>query len=181
MKRIFVINGEKESGKDTFVFLCKNILSDYHLDPDEVVNVSMVDKIKDIATEIGWDGKKNAKDRKFLADLKDLCDDYNNFSMRQIDDAVENFMASDIGSILFIHAREPQDIALICETYDADAILIRRKNMVHSKVELAVLTSNHADRNVYKYDYDVEIENPGILGEYKDVALEFLQTLGIFD
>ena len=63
-KQVFVINGSGGVGKDTFVRLVSvelnNILKRFHT----VDNFSSVDKIKEIAREIGWDGQKTEKDRK---------------------------------------------------------------------------------------------------------------------
>ena len=57
MKNIVIINGYGGSGKDTFV----EFVSKYN----KVYNFSSVDKVKEIAKLIGWNGKKEEKDRKF--------------------------------------------------------------------------------------------------------------------
>lgn len=71
-KQIFVINGSGGVGKDTFVELVSVELNDKLKRFHTVVNFSSVDKVKEIAREIGWDGRKTEKDRKFLSDLKSL-------------------------------------------------------------------------------------------------------------
>ena len=60
--KIIIINGYAGVGKSTFVEMCKK---DYL-----VTELSTIDPIKDIASKIGWNGQKEPKDRKFLADLK---------------------------------------------------------------------------------------------------------------
>ena len=67
-KKIFIINGSGGVGKDTFVELVSEFAS--------IMNFSSVDKVKDIAKEIGWNGTKTEKDRKFLSDLKILTAEY---------------------------------------------------------------------------------------------------------
>jgi len=52
-KQIVVINGTGGSGKDTFVEFCSKY--------GKVMNFSSVDKVKEVARVIGWDGKKNRK------------------------------------------------------------------------------------------------------------------------
>jgi adenylate kinase family enzyme len=63
-KLAFVINGSGGAGKDT---LCE--LAAKHF---KTVNVSSIDPIKKIARENGWNGEKDLKSRKFLADLKQV-------------------------------------------------------------------------------------------------------------
>ena len=63
-KQIVIINGTGGCGKDTFV----SFVSKYK----RVYNFSSIDKVKEIAKLIGWDGGKTDKDRKFLSDLKKL-------------------------------------------------------------------------------------------------------------
>ena len=75
--KIICINGQGGVGKDSFVFFCGSPFSG-------IYNYSMIDGVKNIATLIGWDGGKGLKDRKFLSDLKDLVDDYNDYSFRNV-------------------------------------------------------------------------------------------------
>jgi hypothetical protein len=62
--KVFIINGEPNSGKTTFENFC------FALNPVYVRIYSSIDGVKRIARECGWKGVKEAKDRKFLADLK---------------------------------------------------------------------------------------------------------------
>lgn len=170
MKRIFVINGEAGCGKDTFVSLCQEIANECGV----VWNFSMVDKVKEIATMCGWDGQKTPESRKFLSDLKDLCDDFNQMSYRSVREKIDEFMNSECAEILFIHAREPEDIERLCKEFDAYSILVKRDNY---KTE----ASNHADQNVYNFDYNYIIKNPGTnLDDYKTQADSFLECIGYF-
>ena len=93
MKKVFVINGEAGCGKDTFVSLCQDAIVEEGFSSSRIVNVSMVDKIKEIAIMCGWDGKKTPESRKFLSDLKDLCDDYNQLSKRSVEDKFDKFIS----------------------------------------------------------------------------------------
>lgn len=58
LKQIIIINGTGGSGKDTFVDFCSKY--------GNVMNFSSIDKVKEIASLIGWNGKKAEKDCKFL-------------------------------------------------------------------------------------------------------------------
>ena len=75
-KPIFIINGSGSKGKDQFVEDVNQFVPVY--------NVSSVDIIKAMAQNVGWDGSKTEKDRKFLADLKSLCTEYNDSPYKNI-------------------------------------------------------------------------------------------------
>lgn len=177
MKQIIVINGEAGSGKDTFVWLCKNvdgIALKEGWNFSGICNFSMVDKVKQIAEECGWNGKKDSKSRKFLSDLKDLCDEYNQMSFRDLEHRVFTFRLDPYAKILFVHAREPKDIQAIVEKYKAKTLLIKRNG--HSTE-----ASNHADADVYNYEYDYVVTNPGdSIEEYQKQARDFLKAIGYF-
>ena len=61
-KRIFIINGSGGVGKDTFVELVSTELNDMLKKFHTVINFSSVDRVKEIAREIGWEGEKLEKD-----------------------------------------------------------------------------------------------------------------------
>lgn len=170
-KFIVIINGTGGSGKDTFV----EMVSKYH----KVVNFSSVEKVKQIATIIGWDGKKTEKDRKFLSDLKRLTTEYNDMSFKSINDAVSKFKNSD-NDIMFIHIREPEEIKRAVEEFGAKTLLIRRK-------EIPAITSNYSDASVENYDYDYIIENDNLekLEEearlFKEILLSDCQNIKTFE
>ena len=142
-KQIVIINGTGGSGKDTFVEFCSNY--------GKVMNFSSVDKVKEIAQAIGWDGKKTEKARKFLSDLKRLTTEFNDMSFNSIKDAVAKFQNSDY-EILFIHIREPEEIERAANTFNAKTLLVKR-------IGLTNISSNYSDANVEKYEYDFIIEN----------------------
>lgn len=142
-KEIIVINGTGGSGKDTFVEFCMKYA--------KVKNFSSIDKVKEIARLIGWDGQKREKDRKFLSDLKKLTTDYCDMPFNTIKDAVDEFNNSD-DEIMFIHVREPEEIKKVVDAFDAKTLLVKR-------VGLANIESNYSDANVDNYPYDYVIEN----------------------
>jgi hypothetical protein len=52
-KQVFIINGSGGCGKDTFISFVSDIAC--------VTNFSSVDKVKEIARIIGWDGEKTER------------------------------------------------------------------------------------------------------------------------
>ncbi len=160
MKNIVVINGTGGCGKDTFI----KLISKYK----KVYNFSSIDKVKEIARIIGWDGTKDEKSRKFLSDLKNLTKEYNDMPYNCTKEAIEEFKNSDC-EIMFIHIREPEEIKRIVDTFGAKTLFIKREN-------LNEITSNSSDGRVSKYKYDYSILNT-TLEEYEKKACEFINWL----
>lgn len=163
MKEVFIINGNGGVGKDTFVSLVSELVP--------TVNFSSVDKVKEIARIIGWDGGKTEKDRKFLSDLKLLCTDYNNMPFNSMKDKVEEFMNGD-HTFLFLHIREPQEIEKAKIAFGAKTVLVKRDSVEH-------ITSNMADKNVFDYNYDFVVNNNGTLDELRNEAIKFINSIKI--
>lgn len=159
-KQIIIINGTGGSGKDTFVEYCSKY--------GKVMNFSSVDKVKEVAKLIGWNGQKTEKDRKFLSDLKKLTTDYNDMAFNSIRVAVTQFENSD-DEILFIHIREPEEIKRAVNAFGAKALLVKRTG-------LANIETNYSDANVDNYPYDYIIENT-TLQKLDNAALNFVYEI----
>lgn len=161
MKNIFVINGTAESGKDTFVEYMGEFLN--------VKNVSSVDKLKEAAMILGWDGKKKDKDRKFLSDMKLLSIDYNDHPYRYIQSQINSFHEDD-NQVMFIHIREPAEISRVVNRYGASTIIVKNQRIQNN-------SSNSSDFNVDDYKYDYVLKNNGTLEELKAKAKGFAEYL----
>lgn len=151
-KRIFIINGSGGVGKDTFVKHIKFAVDEYT--NKEVWNFSSVDKVKEVATQIGWDGGKTEKDRKFLSDLKILTTEYNDMPFNSMKEQVAEFNKNKNAIFLFLHIREPKEIKRAKQEFNATTILIKRDSVPH-------IVSNMADGGVFDYDYDIVVDNNG--------------------
>lgn len=166
-KKIFITNGSGGCGKDTFAKAISDLIPTY--------KYSAIDAVKKCAKEIGWDGKKTEKDRKFLSDLKELTSAYNDFSFKDVSKVVEDFRNNQIDSIvLLIDIREPADIQRAKETFGAETILIRRNSV-------KPILSNMADANVENYKYDHYIDNNGTIDDLERTAYEFVKEVIIGD
>lgn len=166
-KQIFVINGSGGVGKDTFVELVSVELNDKLKRFHTVVNFSSVDKVKEIAREIGWDGKKSEKDRKFLSNLKSLTSDYCDMPFQSMKNKIKEFVGSNEGQVLFLHIREPEEIKRVADEFGAKSILIVRDSVTH-------IISNVSDKNVFDYDYDFVIENNGTIEDLQEKVKQFI-------
>jgi len=160
MKVIVVINGTGGCGKDTFISYVEKYA--------KVFNFSSVDKVKEIATMIGWTGKKEEKDRKFLSDLKKLTTDYNDMSFNSIREAVDKFSCND-DEIMFIHIREPEEIERVVKIFGAKTLLVRRS-------DIKIITSNYSDASIENYNYDYIVNNTS-LKKLSSEAKKFVNDL----
>ena len=163
MKEIIIINGCGGVGKDTFVdFLTSSV---------DVAHTSIVQPAKWLAQAVGWTGTKSEKDRKFLADLKTLIDDYSDANYKFVAAYMREFQKGGIDAELFcIDMREKKDIDRARKEFGAKAVLITRDSV--SPIE-----SNHADANVHEIEYDYTIKNDGSLDDLKEAAKEFVTAL----
>lgn len=159
-KKIFIINGKARAGKDTFInMVAKRVVT---------MNVSSVDKVKEAAKVMGWDGiSKTEKDRKFLSDLKKLTTKYNDMSFEYLKEKVKDFNNSAY-ECLFLHIREPEEIKRAKKEFDAKTILIIRDS-------ISLITSNTSDASVFNYSYDYEVINNGTLQTLDYVAEYFVE------
>lgn len=169
-KHIFIINGSGGVGKDTFVELVSTELNDRLKKFHTVLNFSSVDKVKEIAKEIGWDGKKTEKNRKFLSDLKILTSEYCDMPFESMKSKVTEFMKDEESKFLFLHIREPEEIDRVVKEFGAKTILIIRDTVKH-------IVSNMADENVFNYYYDFVIDNNGTKEELNSKAKDFIQEV----
>ncbi len=171
--KVLAINGAPGSGKTTFENMLKERMGAYYC------SRSTIDFVKEIATKCGWDGTKTLENRKFLSDLKDLLTSYNDGPMRDIKRCLENFEddlrlhhVEDQPHIFVSDLREPAGLQRFKDEYDAITILIRRAAAEGQE------QSNHADAEVFNFNYDIIIENNGDLKELQDKAKRFLKERG---
>lgn len=169
--KYFIINGRPRSGKDTFVNFCLEELGAFGK------LISTVDFVKKIATECGWDGTKDLKNRKFLSDLKDLLTNWGDVPYKKTLQEIDIFKfdldywdVSDKG-VVFIMCREPKEIERFERELNAKSVLIRRASVEFEQ------QSNHADSEVLNHKYDYIIENNGTVDELKEKAKGFLKNL----
>lgn len=180
MVKVVVINGMPMSGKTTFEELCQEICDPFAkesgFEEGSILCVdicSTIDFVKIVAKQCGWDGTKDLKNRKFLSDLKDLLTEWNDVPFKKIQSCVnmraKSFAAVDW--IVFVDCREPAEIQKLKERLNATTVLIRRPSVENNE------TSNHADTNVFDYDYDLEITNEFGLDELQMIAEAFIEYM----
>lgn len=168
---VYVINGAPGSGKSTF---CGKVID--IVGKNWGFELSTVDLVKQVATDLGWNGEKTLKNRKFLSDLKDLLTEWDDIpfkdtvrKVRLIEDEFDRYDLNFNEAAVFINCREPEEIQRLCMELHAKPILIRREAAEGAAV------SNHADANVLNFNYDIEITNNGDLRDLAFLALDFVE------
>lgn len=162
-KVIIIINGSGGVGKDT---LCGFVSLKY-----KVTNISAITPVKKIAFQCGWNGEKDEKSRKFLADLKKVLVEYNDLPHRYLVEEYEKFLQND-AQILFVHIREGDEIDRFkrCVEIPCFTLLIRRDSFLKN-------WGNDSDDNVENYVYDyIYNNNKSLIDAPADFVL-FLQKM----
>ena len=162
-KTVLIVNGKPRAGKDTFVELLDHMIPVY--------KYSIIEKVKSIALDCGWKGKKEERDRKFLYELKKLTDEYSDMSFIDVYKKIEAFANDEIKEVLFaVDIRDPEDIEMMKDLTGAFTVFIENENVPE-------ITSNPADANVANYEYDFVIKNNGTMDDYKREVYNFLMAL----
>lgn len=159
-----VINGLPRSGKDSFVNFCSEYLASKNISS---FNISSVDRVKMAAYTLGWDGTKDQKGRKFLSDLKDLSTVNYNGPLNYMKSCIDE----NSKDVYFFMIREPSEIHKFVKEYPKHSITvcITRNNLQEF--------DNHADQNVYEYDYGVYIDNNKDIEDLQKEAIEFAEYI----
>ena len=188
MYHIVVINGSGGKGKDTFAKNCLKLAFNHEINPHTendilaslriMCNVDSVNLVKSLATMAGWDGNKTEKNRKFLSDLKDLLSNWNDVpykeTIKNINTAIKNINDFNNGDgLIFVHSREPKEIQRYVNYFGSNichTLLIKNPNV-------PTVVSNHADKDVENYRYDVVVYNNKDRESLEDKAKLFYHHL----
>ena len=139
--------------------------------------ISTVDLVKEVAKFCGWNGQKAPKDRKFLSDLKDILTQWDDVPYKDIMNSYlgckkiwKQLGYNEEKCLYFVMCREPKEIQKFVDRLGAKTLLVRRE------VVEETAQSNHADKEVFNYNYDITILNNGTLDELNDVAITFCDS-----
>lgn len=163
-KTICVINGKGGIGKDTLI---NAVQQEEHT---VVYNISSIDPIRELCSELTKGCKKDNAQRKLLSGMKELVDEYyekehgisytQNYLQEGLRFALANANNYDHeNAVIFIHIREPENIKAflkmaekqLSDTKDNDTILT---TLLVESERAQESYGNSSDENVADYDYD---------------------------
>ena len=156
--QIFILNGMARAGKDTFYNFIEELT-------DNTFHFSIIDLVKHHANSLGWNNEKNEKSRKFLYDLKQLTDNYNDMNFKFVLDKLNSLDSNT--QVVFIDMREMKDISRAIKELNAKTVFVSNLNVTN-------VLSNEADANVFDIEYDIVIDNSGTLDDLKEKAIDFI-------
>jgi len=162
-KKMIVINGSGGVGKDTLIEYAGRFY--------KVRNISSITPVKEAASLVGWKGEKDNKSRKFLSDLKALINGYNGYIFQYILSRYGEFLESG-EDILFVHIREPEEIARIRESVPSAVCML-----IRTKRNIPAVSGNVSDESVENFEYDYIFDNDGDLETERERFLELMKTI----
>lgn len=183
--KVVIINGKPQSGKDTF---CK--YAQGYCDDDESANtliISSVDPLKEMLTQLGWDGTKTDKIRGMLMDMKQLwVQNQDGPTMFLFNNIIEFHKAcTGEDNIVFVHIREPEEIKKLVNALtgfesmgiDVISLLVIRKGGEDTPNQPAETRRSDDEALINSYEYDVTINNDEDLIKLQELAAEFVDKL----
>lgn len=183
--KVVIINGKPQSGKDTF---CK--YAQGYCDDDESANIliiSSVDPLKEMLTQLGWDGIKTDKIRDMLMDMKQLWVQNQDGPTMFLFNNILEFHKACTGedNIVFVHIREPEEIKKLVNALigfesmgiDVISLLVIRKGGEDTPNQPAETRRSDDEALINSYEYDVTINNDEDLIKLQELAAEFVDKL----
>lgn len=183
--KVVIINGKPQSGKDTF---CK--YAQGYCDDDESANtliISSVDPLKEMLTQLGWDGTKTDKIRDMLMDMKQLWVQNQDGPTMFLFNNILEFHKTCTGedNIVFVHIREPEEIKKLVNALtgfesmgiDVISLLVIREGGEDTPDQPAETRRSDDEALINSYEYDVTINNDEDLIKLQELAAEFVDKL----
>lgn len=183
--KVVIINGKPQSGKDTF---CK--YAQGYCDDDESANtliISSVDPLKEMLTQLGWDGTKTDKIRDMLMDMKQLWVQNQDGPTMFLFNNILEFHKACTGedNIVFVHIREPEEIKKLVNALtgfesmgiDVISLLVIREGGEDTPNQPAETRRSDDEALINSYKYDVTINNDEDLIKLQELAAEFVDKL----
>jgi|GEM_PF-2977265 hypothetical protein len=153
MNQFYVINGRPKIGKDTFVSIVKEHLTESNY---LVHNISTMEPLLKFIDDLGLNKEKTLKNRKMFSLLKEAVDIQGYTFSRTKEKICEICKENkNYNNIIFIHCREPKEIDKYVEFLHAKTILITSPEIEKLQIDYG----NNSDNNVNNYNYDYIINN----------------------
>ena len=175
--QVIIVNGHPRTGKNTF---CKFAEKVYN-----TVMYSTVDTVKELATQMGWDGIKTDKNRAMLCALKDFTTEWFDMTYKEMVYTIEYEVESNKNYIgdrkntthfIFLYIREPKEIKRMQDWCTKNNINCYSVCITRSAVE-GVEFSNHSDKDINEMIYDIYIGNNKTIDDFRLKSERFFDSI----
>lgn len=158
---VFIVNGPPRSGKDSFIAFLSKIYASFGVTS---VEHSSIDIIRYMLSELGIDtSAKTAADRKLLAGIGSLVEEHSNFRTNNcIHEVIQAEQDYPTGAVVFLHIREPENIARVVEFLRVRGNPIWKVQVLSQRAEVP---SNPVDAGTGEVPYDFTVNNNGTLAD----------------
>lgn len=177
MKYVVIVNGQPESGKDTFINKCCKYVSNNEIAYSK--SISSIDPVKNAIRELGWNGEKTNNARAMLSMLKEFWASNNNGPTGYlINEVLTDKTSSNEDVVIFAQIREPKEIDKFKNAMMAlEPLGIRVCTVLVARYKADKKYGNKSDDCVLDYTYDYCIKNDGTLDELWDNAIWFINKI----
>ena len=158
-KTVIIINGKGGAGKDTICDIVSKHIN--------AISVSSITPIKEIAKQYGWNGEKDNKSRRFLADLKKAFSEYNDLPTTYLLEQYTEFINDAKTEIMFVHIREADEILHFIDKLPTSVLTLYIDRPGLGKYD------NESDDNADKFNYDLKYVNDKPLEMLEDDFMRF--------
>lgn len=170
---VFLVSGKAQSGKDTFY----SFVSEYgRKNGLKVARIAFADAVKDIAYQLGWDGKKDDRGRKLLQTLGTEVGRAYNPSI-WVDKGIEKLRkeheaGTDI--VCFTDCRFPNEIDSIkrLDWIVGDVVSVR---IERNSAGAGVNNGHDSECALDNYEFDCVILNDGEMVDFKGAIESMLK------
>lgn len=169
MIKVYVVNGEPRSGKDTFIDFMMLILNDAGVPVSQFSSIDPVRGMLNDLDTVDISGK-SPEDRKLLSVVGEALQEHSSFKTGMSFNHISAFSRSipdEETGVFFLHMREPDLIERMKSGLLPDKSLTTIK--VVSKRSESV-KNNSSDAGVHDMVYDLIVENNGSRGALFDMA-----------
>lgn len=173
MTNVFIVNGKPRAGKDTLIRFMTDVLKDRGI---YTASFSSIDPIKIMLKGAGFDLEaKTEADRKLLSIIGDAVEEHSSFRTQACLEVVDRIRQKTVGAVIFLHIREPHNIAKVREKLIEEGHKVFRVSVISDRSE--DITSNPSDAGTWAMPYDFQVVNNGTLGDLYDEAVALVDLV----
>jgi hypothetical protein len=184
MRKMILLNGPMESGKDKFIELCENMLGKSCL----IKNLSTINPVNAKLMELGWDGVTKDKVYRDLASkMKQAWNHWDKTGgptyrvLQEANTWYQYYPHKESKNVLiFIHSREEQEFYELIDifregNYNYSSLFIMSNRRIVDK------NDNPSDYNTLNMCemYEYCIDNNGTIEQLEQKAIDFLIDIGL--